>query len=219
MTSRRQGIIGQSGRSASRVVKTPRPYPNGNRRSVNGVLNETNTTKWPDFAQLITFVAVACFTASLTYVAGLSLGMNQNLVGFFDLSDFLRITSSWAIPALGVSTFLSLRSYVANAHRVEEKKLSTSEPKTKEKSFSSGYGIPTREELLGRCCYNSCNWNVYFKSICSAQMGVADKLTANECIPLLSFCRATAQGSRTRSVASHILTLSMVNSDLCDHSQ
>ncbi len=116
-------------------MKIARLYPSGKRRSANGLRDEAKTSKWPDFAPLITFIGVACFTASLTYVAGLSAGLNQNLMGFFDLTDFLRITPAWAIPAIGFSVLLNLRSYLADAHRAKEQNLSVSEPKNKWEKF------------------------------------------------------------------------------------
>jgi hypothetical protein len=93
--------------------------------------DRTETWRWPDFAPHITFLAASCFVASLLYVHGLGDGMQQNLLGFFDLSDFLRITPAWGIPSIGLYLLSYLREYLRTAHHKEDATTSVTESKAK----------------------------------------------------------------------------------------
>jgi hypothetical protein len=61
--------------------------------------NDTSS-KWPNLTVGFTFLSAVVFLASLLFVSGLSLGLNHNLLGLCDLSDYLRVAPSWAIPML-----------------------------------------------------------------------------------------------------------------------
>jgi hypothetical protein len=65
-------------------------------------VDEPQKTIWPDVTVGLTILTAVVFLASLLFVSGLSLGLQHNLLGLCDLSDYLRVAPSWALPTLGV---------------------------------------------------------------------------------------------------------------------
>ncbi len=67
------------------------------------------SSKWPNLTVGFTFLSAVVFLASLLFVSGLSLGLNHNLLGLCDLSDYLRVAPSWAIPtSMGVGVVIGM---------------------------------------------------------------------------------------------------------------
>jgi hypothetical protein len=74
--------------------------------------SKNETTDWPNPTPLITSIAGAAFLASLIYAYGLARGLGMDLLGYFDIQDFLRIAPAWALPALGAFLLNEWSSYV-----------------------------------------------------------------------------------------------------------
>jgi hypothetical protein len=72
------------------------------------VPDNDNSPKWPDLTIAFTFVTAVVFLASLLFIFGLSRGIHHNLLGLCDLSDYLRVAPSWALPSLGLAIFMTL---------------------------------------------------------------------------------------------------------------
>jgi hypothetical protein len=46
----------------------------------------------PNPTSLLLYAAAFCFSASLLYAIGVSSGLEQPLLGYFDIQDFVRLT-------------------------------------------------------------------------------------------------------------------------------
>jgi hypothetical protein len=62
--------------------------------------DDTQSTNW-DITVGLTSLTAVVFLASLLFVFGLSQGVQHNILGLCDISDYLRVAPSWALPTLG----------------------------------------------------------------------------------------------------------------------
>lgn len=119
------------------ISKMEEPATNSSSLSSGGIADDSGANRaetksdnvasdWPNPTPLISSIAAACFVASLLYVSGLGMGLQQNLFGYFDITDFLRITPAWAIPVLGFFLLNELHSTVRGS-RPEEPYLTKSD--------------------------------------------------------------------------------------------
>jgi hypothetical protein len=60
------------------------------------------------WAAILAAAAVTAFAASNLYVFGLSLGIHQSLANYFEMTDYIQITPSWALPALYLALVASV---------------------------------------------------------------------------------------------------------------
>jgi hypothetical protein len=93
------------------------------------VAEEDASSKWPDLTIALSFITAIVFLASLLFVFGLSQGLHHDLLGLCDLSDYLRVAPSWAIPTIGLiiyGTLLRWGEY--RPDKIEGKKERTRKP-------------------------------------------------------------------------------------------
>ncbi len=64
--------------------------------------------EWASFTAAVTLITIFAFGISSFYVAGLASSLREPLAIYFSPTDYLRITTSWAIPPLGVAALVFL---------------------------------------------------------------------------------------------------------------
>jgi len=64
--------------------------------------------EWASFTAAVTLITIFAFGTSSFYVAGLASSLSEPLAIYFSPTDYLRITTSWAIPPLGVAALVFL---------------------------------------------------------------------------------------------------------------
>jgi hypothetical protein len=84
--------------------------------------------EWVAPTAILTGTTIFAFATSSFYVAGLAFILKAPLAIYFSLTDYLRITPSWAVPTLGFSALLFLSWVILVLREMERKsKQSTTE--------------------------------------------------------------------------------------------
>jgi len=94
---------------------SPTATPAKNDETAAPAQGQAGKHEWASLTAVITGISVFAFGASSYFVLGVSDALNKQLAIYFSTTDYIRITPSWLVPSLGVtSTLIALAGLAAS---------------------------------------------------------------------------------------------------------